>query len=205
MGRSPEKATPDDVKQFQQHLVESGTSVGMRNKTMTGVKFLCRVTLRRPDLVSEIFQLREPKRVPLVLCQAEVKRLLALAPDLRTRTMLSLAYGCGLRASEVVKLRVCDIDSEQGIIRVVQSKNKKDRHVIPFADTAYRLSGKGCRWRSWIFCANGGRSGQPARMAVFRWPSAGRFQAGLAAATLPRANLRAFLKRPSRPPGSRSG
>ncbi len=130
LGRSPDTATPDDVKQFQQHLVESGTNVGMRNKTMTGVKYLCRVTLRRPDLVSEIFQLREPKRVPLVLCQTEVKRLLALAPDLRTRTMLSLAYGCGLRASEVVKLRVCDIDSEQGIIRIVQSKNQKDRHVM---------------------------------------------------------------------------
>ena len=130
LGRSPETATPDDLKLYQQHLVESGVSVGVRNQTMTGVKYLCHVTLRRPDLVSEIFQLREPKRIPLVLCPAEIKRLLALAPDLRTRTMLSLAYGCGLRASEVVKLRVCDIDSEQGVIRIIQSKGQKDRHVM---------------------------------------------------------------------------
>ena len=63
LGRLPETATPDDLKFYQQHLVESGISVGVRNQTMTGVKYLCHVTLRRPDLVSEIFQLREPKRM----------------------------------------------------------------------------------------------------------------------------------------------
>ena len=77
--RSPDTATPDDVKLYQQHLVERGVSISTRNQTMTGVKYLCRVTLRRPDLVSEIFHLREPKRIPLVLCQTEIKRLLALA------------------------------------------------------------------------------------------------------------------------------
>ena len=71
LGRSPETATPDDVKDFQQHLVESGTSICTRNQTMTGVKFLFRVTLRRHDLVAEIFHLREPDRVPLVLRPGE--------------------------------------------------------------------------------------------------------------------------------------
>ena len=67
VGRSPETATPDDVKYFQQYLIESGVSICTRNQTMTGVKFLFRVTLRRHDLVAEIFHLKEPVKVPLVL------------------------------------------------------------------------------------------------------------------------------------------
>ncbi|MCP5080743.1 MAG: tyrosine-type recombinase/integrase, partial [Alphaproteobacteria bacterium] len=130
LGRTPEAATPDDVKGFQQHLIESGVSICTRNQTMTGVKFLFRVTLRRHDLVAEIFQLSEPDRVPLVLSQKEVKRILAMAPSLKARVMLSLAYGCGLRTSEVVRLKVGDIDRAQKIIRIVQSKGRKDRNVM---------------------------------------------------------------------------
>lgn len=78
--RSPDTATPDDVKHFQQYLIESGASICTRNQTMTGVKFLFRVTLRRHDLVAEIFHLREPVKVPLVLSKQEVKRVLAMAP-----------------------------------------------------------------------------------------------------------------------------
>lgn len=130
LGRSPETATPDDVKEFQRHLIDSGASICNRNRIMTGVKFLFRVTLRRHDLAAEVFHLREPRRVPLVLSQQEVKRLLVMAPSLRARTMLSLAYGCGMRASEVTRLKVGDIDSGQGIIRILQSKGKKDRNVM---------------------------------------------------------------------------
>jgi integrase/recombinase XerD len=72
LGRTPETATPDDVKGFQHHLIESGMSICTRNQTMTGVKFLFRVTLRRHDLEVEIFHLREPDRVPLVLSQKEI-------------------------------------------------------------------------------------------------------------------------------------
>jgi integrase/recombinase XerD len=130
LGRSPETATPDDVKYFQQHLVENGPSIGTRNQTMTGVKFLFRVTLRRHDLVAEIFHLKEPVKVPLVLSKKEIKRILAMAPSLKARVMLSLAYGCGMRAGEVVRLKVGDIDSAQEIIRIVQSKGRKDRNVM---------------------------------------------------------------------------
>ena len=128
--RSPDTATPDDVKHFQEYLIEGGASICTRNQTMTGVKFLFRVTLRRHDLVAEIFHLREPVKVPLVLGQQEVKRVLAMAPGLKARVMLSLAYGCGLRAGEVVRLKVGDIDSAQNIIRIVQSKGRKDRNVM---------------------------------------------------------------------------
>ena len=103
--RSPDTATPDDVKYFQKYLIESGVSICTRYQTMTGVKFLFRVTLRRHDLVEEIFSLKEPVKVPLVLSKQEVKRILAMAPSLKAKVMLSLAYGCGMRAGEVVRLK----------------------------------------------------------------------------------------------------
>ena len=110
--------------------METGTSICSRDQTMTGVKFLFRVTLRRHDLVAEIFSLREPVKVPLVLSKKEIKRSLIMAPSLKARVRLSLAYGCGLRAGEVVRLQVGDIDSAQEIIRIVQAKGRKDRNVV---------------------------------------------------------------------------
>jgi site-specific recombinase XerD len=97
---------------------------------MTGVKFLFRVTLRRHDLAAEIYHLREPQKVPLVMSQIEVKRLLAMAASTKVRAMLSLSYGCGLRAGEVFRLKAGDIDSDQEIIRVVEAKGRKDRNVM---------------------------------------------------------------------------
>ena len=97
---------------------------------MTGVRFLFRVTLRRHDLAAEVWHIKEPERLPPVLSPEEVKRVLTMAKSLKARAMLTLAYGCGLRAGEVVRLRAGDIDSEQKIIRIVQSKGRKDRHVM---------------------------------------------------------------------------
>ena len=128
--RSPDTATADEVRRFQLQLVESGASICNRNRIMTGVRFLFRVTLRRHDLAAEIWHLKEPQKLPPVLSPEEVKRVLTMATSLKARAMLTLAYGCGLRASEVVRLRACDIDSEQMIIRVVQAKGRKDRHVM---------------------------------------------------------------------------
>ena len=128
--RSPDTATADDVRRFQLHLIESGASICNRNRIMTGVRFLFRVTLRRHDLAAEIWHIKEPQKLPPVLSPEEVKRVLTMATSLKARAMLTLAYGCGLRASEVVRLRACDIDSEQMIIRIVQSKGRKDRHVM---------------------------------------------------------------------------
>jgi integrase/recombinase XerD len=128
--RSPDTATADEVRLFQLHLVESGASIGNRNRIVTGVRFLFRVTLRRHDLAAEIWHMKEPQKLPPVLSPEEVKRLLTMATSLKARAMLTLAYGCGLRASEVVRLRACDIDSDQMIIRIVQSKGRKDRNVM---------------------------------------------------------------------------
>ena len=128
--RSPDTATPDEVRRFQLHLIESGTSICNRNRIMTGVRFLFRVTLRRHDLAAEVWHIKEPERLPPVLSPEEVKRVLTMATSLKARAMLTLAYGCGLRAGEVVRLRAGDIDSEQKIIRIVQSRGRKDRHVM---------------------------------------------------------------------------
>jgi integrase/recombinase XerD len=128
--RSPDTATADDVRCFQLYLVESGLSIGNRNRIMTGVKFLFRVTLRRHDLAAEIYHLKEPQKLPLTMSPDEAGRLLAMAGSLRDLVMLSLGYGCGLRAGEIVRLRAGDIDSAQMIIRIVQSKGRKDRHVM---------------------------------------------------------------------------
>ena len=128
--RSPDTATADDIRRFQLHLAEAGLSIGNRNRIMTGVKFLFRVTLRRHDLAAEIYHLPEPQKLPLTMSTTEAERLLTMAGSLRDQIMLSLGYGCGLRAGEIVRLKDGDIDSAQMIIRIVQSKGRKDRHVM---------------------------------------------------------------------------
>jgi site-specific recombinase XerD len=133
--RSPETATPDDIRRFQLHLSEIGLSICNRNRIMTGLRFLLRVTLRRLDLANEVYHLREPQKIPLVMSPDETRRLLAVASSLKVRVLLSLGYGCGLRAGEVVRLKVKHIDSAQKIIRVEQSKGRKDRNVMLSPET----------------------------------------------------------------------
>ena len=133
--RSPDIATAEDIRRFQLHLSETGVSICTRNRIMTGLRFLFRVTLRRLDLAAEIYHIREPQKIPLVMSPDEMKRLLAVATSLKARVLLSLGYGCGLRAGEVVRLKVKHIDSAQNIIRIEQSKGRKDRHVMLSPET----------------------------------------------------------------------
>jgi site-specific recombinase XerD len=129
--RSPDTATYEDIRLFQLHLAETGMSICNRNRIMTGVRFLFRVTLRRLDLAAEIYHLREAEKIPQVMSPDEMRRLLAVAASsLKTRVLLSLGYGCGLRAGEIVRLKAKHIDSAQKIIRIEQSKGRKDRNVM---------------------------------------------------------------------------
>jgi integrase/recombinase XerD len=128
--RSPDTATVDEVRLFQLHLMETGTSICTRNRTMTGLRFLFRVTMRRLDLANEIHHIKEPLRIPQILSAEEAARLLTMAGNLHVRVLLSIGYGAGLRVSEVVKLKVKHIDASLGIIRVEQGKGRKDRHVM---------------------------------------------------------------------------
>jgi integrase/recombinase XerD len=128
--RSPDTATREDLRLFQLHLAETGMSICNRNRIMTGVGFLFRVTLRRLDLAAEIYHIREPQKLPQVMSPDEMRRLLAVASSLKVRVLLSLGYGCGLRAGEIVRLKVKHIDRAQKIIRIEQSKGRKDRNVM---------------------------------------------------------------------------
>jgi len=87
--RSPDTATPDEVRRFQLHLIESGASICNRNRIMTGVRFLFRVTLRRHDLAAEVWHLTEPQKLPPVLSPEEVKRVLTMMTSLQARAMLT--------------------------------------------------------------------------------------------------------------------
>ncbi len=89
--RSPDTAGAEDIRRFQLHLAQSGVSISNRNRTMTGLRFLFRVTLRRLDLAAEIYHIREPQKIPLVISTDEAKRLLAVARTLQVRVLLSLA------------------------------------------------------------------------------------------------------------------
>ena len=128
--RSPDTATLEDIRRFQLHLADTGVSICTRNCIMTGLRFLFRVTLRRLDLAEEVYHIREPEKLPLVMSVDEMKRLLAVASSLKTRVLLSLGYGCGLRASEIVRLKVKHIDKAQSVIRIEQSKGRKDRNMM---------------------------------------------------------------------------
>jgi site-specific recombinase XerD len=93
--RAPKTATADDVRLFQLHLMESGLSIQNRNRTMTGVRFLLRVTMRRHDLAAEVFHMKEPQKIPQILSAAEAKRLLMMAGKLQVRVLFSIGYGTG--------------------------------------------------------------------------------------------------------------
>jgi integrase/recombinase XerD len=176
LNRSPDTATTEDIRRFQLHLAETGVSICNRNRIMTGVRFLFRVTLRRLDLAAEIYHIREPQKIPLVMSPDETRRLLAVASNLKVRTLLSRGYGCGLRASEVVRLKVKHIDSAQKIIRVEQSKSLPSRKR-----GAVRTAMSCCRRRRSVGCANGGRRAHRVTTPEHRWPNAGCFLATSAA------------------------
>jgi integrase/recombinase XerD len=119
-------------------------SICNRNRIMTGLRFLFRVTLRRLDLAAEIYHIREPQKIPLVMSPDETRRLLAVADILKVRTLLSLGYGCGLRASEVVRLKVKHIAPRR-------------RSFGSSSPRAARIVMSCCRPRCSTCCANGGR------------------------------------------------
>ncbi len=130
LGRPPDTATVEDLRNFQLRLVDEGTSPTTLNATITGLKFFCEITLDRAELTGRMQPVHVPRTLPVVLSREEVARLIAAAPNLKHQTALSLAYGTGLRASEVVSLKVGDIDSQRMTLRVEQGKGSKDRYAM---------------------------------------------------------------------------
>ncbi len=128
-GQSPALLGPDQVRTYQLHLLQTHASWSRFNQVVCALRFLYRVTLGRPDVVTMIpFGKRRPS-LPTVLSRAEVQRLFAALPDNRYRTLIRTTYACGLRLGEVVRLRVADIDSGRGVLVVRQGKGRKDRLV----------------------------------------------------------------------------
>jgi site-specific recombinase XerD len=130
LGRSPDTATAEDLRNFQLYLVDHGVSPITLNVTITGLKFLFDVTLDRGHLMAKMQPVKLPKKLPVVLSREEVSRLIAASGNLKHQTALSVAYATGLRASEVVVLRVGDIDSQRMTLRVEQGKGHKDRYAM---------------------------------------------------------------------------
>lgn len=128
--RSPDTATVEDLRRFQLYLVDHGTSPITINATICGLKFFFGVTLGRSELMAKMQTVQVPQKLPVVLSRDEVARLIAAAPNLKSQTALSLAYATGLRVSEVVALKVTDIDSKRMTLRVEQGKGRKDRYAM---------------------------------------------------------------------------
>ncbi len=128
--RSPDTATVEDLRRFQLYLVDQGTSPITINATIVGLKFFFDITLGRSELMSKMQTVRVPQKMPVVLSRDEVTRLIAAAPNLKSQTALSVAYATGLRVSEVVSLKVSDIDSKRMTLRVEQGKGRKERYAM---------------------------------------------------------------------------
>ena len=130
LGRSPDTATAEDLRRYQLHLVEHGRTRTSLNRTITALRFFFGVTLDRLDALAKMSPVREPRKLPVVLSGEEVAHLIEAAGTPKYQAALSVAYGAGLRASEVVALKVSDIDSTRMTLRIEQGKGHKDRYAM---------------------------------------------------------------------------
>jgi site-specific recombinase XerD len=155
LGRPPDTATAEDLRAWQLHMTETNVSVASFNQAITVLRFFFTVTCGRGDLVGNMRLRRAPQRLPVTLSPDEVARLIEAAPGpgIKYKAALSIAYGAGLRASEVVNLKIGDIDSERMLIRVEQGKGRKDRNVMlsPSLLELLRNYWREARPQGWLF------------------------------------------------------
>ena len=185
--RPPDTATAEDLRRFQLHQTQSGMQPPSINSAVSALRFFFSVTLDRPDLARRLTVVRQPRRLPAVLSVEEVTLLLQAAPGPKYKAALATAYGAGLRVSEVVALKVGDVDSERMLLRVERGKGRKDRHAMLSPQLLELLRAwwrEGRRLgallpRGWLFAIRSSRSRPASSTAPFTLPP--------------------------RPPGSRSG
>ena len=130
IGRSPDTAKAEDLRRFQLHQTEAGLGAPTLNSAVSALRFLFTVTLDRPELGRRLTFVRQPRKMPVVLSPDEVARFLDAAPNAKYKAAFSAAYGAGLRVSEVVSLKVTDVDSTRMMLRIEQGKGRKDRHAM---------------------------------------------------------------------------
>ncbi len=130
--RSPDTATPNDLRAYQLHMTDTGITPPTYNARIMALRFLFGTTCDREDMKRYMQFRTQPRKLPVVLSLEEVSELLAAAPGpgLKYRAALSISYGAGLRASEVCNLKVADIDSDRMLIHVDEGKGGKDRKVM---------------------------------------------------------------------------
>jgi integrase/recombinase XerD len=154
---APDQLAPEQVRQFQLHLVQQRVSFSLLNQVTAGLRFFFAVTLGRPEVVHKIAYGKRPRKLPTVLAPAEVTRLFEAAPNDRDRTLLRTDYALGLRISELVARRLEDIDAARGLVIVRQGKGAKDR-LVPLSPRLLeelRAYWRRYRPRPWLFA--GGR------------------------------------------------
>jgi site-specific recombinase XerD len=130
IGRSPDTATAEELRLFQLHQTQSGMQPPSINSAVSALRFFFTTTLDRPDLARRLTVVPYPRRIPVVLSVEEVTLLLQAASASKYKAAFATAYGAGLRVSEVVALKVGDIDSERMLLRVERGKGGKDRHAM---------------------------------------------------------------------------
>ncbi|MGE4532854.1 tyrosine-type recombinase/integrase [Halomonas sp.] len=152
--RPPDTLSTDDLQRFFNHLVqERGLSAASCRVYLHGVRFLYLQVLHWPSVEVSPVVPKTPQRIPELLTRDEVRRILAACQNPKHRMMLELCYGCGLRVSEVCHLRVSDIDSQRGQLRVAQGKGAKDRMVLLSVTLLDRLRDYWRAYRppTWLF------------------------------------------------------
>jgi integrase/recombinase XerD len=153
-GKSPQSLGPADVRAYLLFLIqEKHASWSYYNQTLCALRFLYRVTLGREWVLQGIVFPKQPKTLPVVLSPDEVTQFFGAIPGLKHRALLMTAYAAGLRVSEVLGLRVDDIDSRRMVIRVRQAKGRKDRYVMlsPVLLTILRKYWKAARPNGYLF------------------------------------------------------
>jgi len=153
LGRSPATATAEDLRRFQLHLTDQRNRPPTINSTVSALRFFFKVTVDRPEVTRLLTTVAQPRKMPVILTPEEVVRFLEAAPGAKYKAAFAVAYGAGLRVSEVASLKIADIDSERMVIRVEHGKGGKDRHamlspqLLDLLRNWYRLA----RPQGWLF------------------------------------------------------
>lgn len=130
LGRPRDRATDEDLRRYQIEQRETGLGAPAMNAAVSALRFFYTRTLDRPDLTRKLHRVKHPRALPTVLSRGEVTRMLDATTSLKHQAILSVAYGAGLRASEVTKLKVSDIDSERMLLRVECGKGGRHRNAM---------------------------------------------------------------------------
>ncbi len=179
--RPPDQLTPEDIRQYQLYLTDDlGASWSVFNQAVCALRFLFCVSLGKNWAVKALPYRRPSKRLPVVLSRLEVRHLLDHVVNLKHRALLTVGYATGLRISEVLHLRVADIDSQRMTVRVEQGKGRKDRYVMLSPKLLELLREYTAQYRPEFWLFPGGRPGQPlSRESVGKVMRRVRQQAGL--------------------------